>query len=241
MKLLTGLLYPILAHQSFPTAQPISPSSVSLHWGLWRVALPVRVPIHDIAHRGWVSVRWGPLFSYAREHQGWSLSDDWAAAPVLLHAHDLIVLRVGPEWQERHPPPKTSAACVDCADSANRPRISQPTGRLGGPSCAVYIPATSPSTLGVSRESATHIGRHYRDHSVERGEKALPAYRDLGGYAIAPWAKRASEQHQLAGEVTAALVDIEAPRWPRNFASELSARRSSASRHGTTSPRHHTR
>jgi hypothetical protein len=105
----------------------------------------------------------------------------------------------------------------------------------------VYIPATSPSTLGVSRESPTHIGRHQRDHGVETGEKAFPAYRDLGGYAIAPWAKRASEQHQLAAEVIAALVEIGAPRWPQNFTSELSVRCSSASRRGMAPARRHSR
>jgi hypothetical protein len=55
---------------------------------------------------------------------------------------------------------------------------------------------------------------------VERGEKASPTFRALGGYAITPWAKRAREQHQCAVEVIAASVEIEGPQWPRNFTSE---------------------
>ena len=72
----------------------------------------------------------------------------YAAGPMrhspLPRTRDLTVLRMGPGWQERHLPPKMGSACVDCADSVDLPRISQPTSRLGGPSCAVYIPTTPP-------------------------------------------------------------------------------------------------
>jgi hypothetical protein len=75
--------------------------------------------------------------------------------------------------------------------------------------------------LGVSREPPTHIERHQGDRGVVRGEKASPAFRDIGRYAITPWAKRAREQHQCAAEVIAAWVVVGAPLWPRDFTSEL--------------------
>jgi hypothetical protein len=61
-------------------------------WAFEVWTLPVRVPIHAIAHTGWVSARRGPLLSYSRARGGWSLTDAWAASPIPLHARGLTVV-----------------------------------------------------------------------------------------------------------------------------------------------------